>query len=121
MRHFIVCRHPRNQSGEERDHLAVSAVNPVRAAELYGRHLATVRPTAFKANKYGKKRMLLSVMEIDVDDSEGVRTAKHSEGDLWYSCRLENDGDVTNDFVAVDFLPVASQYAADGETVTGEW
>ncbi len=116
MRHFIVCRHPKNESGTERNHLAVTAANPVRAVELYAQHLAGAMPVAFVQHPSGSKRMLVSVMEIALDDEEGVRTAVHSEGDLYYTCRLHDDGTAT-----ATFLEQASEYASDGETPTGEW
>lgn len=111
MRHFVVCRLAANNSGQRRDYMAVSGANPVRAAELYGQHLADCNSERFVSG-----RMMIEVMEVEVNDSEGVRTAMHSEGDLFYQCRLHGDATVT-----ANFLENASKYAWDGESETGDW
>jgi hypothetical protein len=116
MRHFIVCRLVKHRPGARLSHLAVSAINPVRAAELYAQHLADCMPTAYQPTKYNTHRMTIEVMEIAVDSLEGVRVAMHSEGDLYYSALLGADG-----AASVTFLEKASEYAADGETKTGDW
>lgn len=115
MRHFVISRCLESNSGMRRDQMAVSGQNPVRAAELYAQHFADNAPYKFQEEPRGN-RMMIEVMEIEVDHTEGVRTALHSEGDLFYLCKLHTDGTAT-----VFFLEKASEYASDGETQTGEW